>query len=310
MSLTIAILNVNGLNNHLKRRTVFNYCKNLNYDVFFLQETHSTISNAVHWEMEWGGKCIWAHGSSNSKGLAILFNKNNHNMTVEGQLHDNQGRFQIVKVKISSKLLTLCNVYGPNKDNPQFFLDFFAELNNFSSEDKIIGGDFNIVLDNKLDKVNGPKHSNQNAQEAVLTHMKKLGLHDIFRAIHPSKKSFSRFQSNPFTATRIDFFLISKNLIQYTKQCKYLPAVKTDHKLGLIEIALNVPPHSKEYRKMNVSLLENELFVRQTKTAIYDYLINNPIGSVNPHVRWEALKCVIRGHIIKLSSDRKQISRN
>ena len=50
-------------------------------------------------------------------------------------------------------MLCLAKVYGPNNDSPMFFSNFFNDFNNFSSYDVILGGDFNLILNNNLDKM-------------------------------------------------------------------------------------------------------------------------------------------------------------
>ena len=55
------------------------------------------------------------------------------------------GRLQALEIKIQEKLVTILNIYGPNKDE----IDIFEILELYFSthEDKIfiIGGDFNTV---------------------------------------------------------------------------------------------------------------------------------------------------------------------
>lgn len=41
---------------------------------FFLQETHSVITDTPFWSSQWGDKMLFSHGSSHSAGTAILFN--------------------------------------------------------------------------------------------------------------------------------------------------------------------------------------------------------------------------------------------
>ena len=132
-------------------------------------------------------------------------------MSILKTIYDPNGRYQIVKVKLGKEIFTLVNIYGPNNDDPLFFNTFFSKLLHHSNTNIIIGGDFNIVLNNVLDKLNGPKHNNQKAQKEVKDQMKTLNLIDVFRELYPNKKEFTRFQSNSPTATRLDFFLTAKN---------------------------------------------------------------------------------------------------
>ena len=62
------------------------------------------------------------------------------------------GRLQILETEIDEKLFTIINLYGPNKDE----ISLFETLDNFVSDNEektfILGGDFNVVLNENLDK--------------------------------------------------------------------------------------------------------------------------------------------------------------
>ena len=63
--------------------------------------------------------------STNSKGVAILIVPNFEYKIVEF-VPDKEGRFIILTIEIDSKLtLTLVNLYGPNSDDPEWFLNLF-----------------------------------------------------------------------------------------------------------------------------------------------------------------------------------------
>ena len=86
---------------------------------------------------------------------------------------------------------------------------FFSDLNNFSSYDVILRGDFNLSLNNNLDKIVGAsQHSNYKARKVVCSHMRAMNLSDSFRIFHPFMKTFTRIQITPFAASRLDFFCI------------------------------------------------------------------------------------------------------
>ena len=62
-----------GLCNFRKRRTIFLWCRKCKADLVFLQETHSIAATENQWRNEWGAEMISCHGSSNERGVAILF---------------------------------------------------------------------------------------------------------------------------------------------------------------------------------------------------------------------------------------------
>ena len=70
----IVSMNVRGLQDNKKHKEIFVYCKNLDFDIIFMQETHSTPDMQHIWESEWGGKILCAHGDSTACGTAILLN--------------------------------------------------------------------------------------------------------------------------------------------------------------------------------------------------------------------------------------------
>ena len=62
-----------GLGNRLKCKCIFNYLRDKELDVIFLQETHTDNKNIRLYENEWGSKWNVSSGTSNSRGVAILF---------------------------------------------------------------------------------------------------------------------------------------------------------------------------------------------------------------------------------------------
>ena len=66
-------------------------------------------------------------------------------------IKDVNGRFVLIDIEIEGKRFAIVNVYAPNEDKPEFFLDLFSEMSKMQAADKIIVGDFNLVLDEKKD---------------------------------------------------------------------------------------------------------------------------------------------------------------
>ena len=114
----IMSLNVRGLGNGKKRREIFHWLNKEKFDIFLLQETHSTKEKELVWRSEWGHLVHYAHGTSNSKGVCILF-KRKCNYFIHSEVMDPAGRYLILDV--NDQKFTLANVYGPNEDDPGFF---------------------------------------------------------------------------------------------------------------------------------------------------------------------------------------------
>ena len=58
--------------------------------------------------------------------------------------------------------------------------------NNFSDNEIIMGGDFNVVLNGDMDKLNSPQHKNKLAHREITNQMEMFGLSDVFPELHPS----------------------------------------------------------------------------------------------------------------------------
>jgi len=115
---------VKGLGNFRKRRTIFLRSCKRKADLGFLQETHSIAATENQWRNEWGAEMISSHGSSNSRGVAVLF-KNGIDCSFSHKIVGPEGRYIILKACIQYNDYVLINVYAPNKDKGQ--VSFFAK---------------------------------------------------------------------------------------------------------------------------------------------------------------------------------------
>ena len=67
--------NVRGISDSLKRRQIFRYLHEKKVNISFLQETHGTNSCERRWKSEWGGRILYDNGTSDSRGVAIIFDR-------------------------------------------------------------------------------------------------------------------------------------------------------------------------------------------------------------------------------------------
>lgn len=165
-NIKIVSLNCRGLNGCHKRNEVLKFLKEKQYQFFCLQDTHFTETQQRMIYLQWNGESYCSFGTSSSRGVAILFKKN-----IEYKVHkvisDNDGNFLILDLTIQTKRLTLVNLYGPNKDKPEFFENVFEKIAKIGNLSYIICGDFNLIQDEKLDCYNYKKINNPNARKLV-----------------------------------------------------------------------------------------------------------------------------------------------
>ena len=109
-------LNVRGLRNREKGRSIFAYLKNHKANVYFLQETFSNSRDEKVWAAEWGGQIFYSHGSDHSNGVCILIRLIKPNSTLHADVVelDTNGRFIILRLKTQDVAsLNVVNVYAP-----------------------------------------------------------------------------------------------------------------------------------------------------------------------------------------------------
>ena len=64
----------------------------------------------------------------------------------------------------------------------------------------------------------------------ILNNIENFNLTDIWRHLHPQEKQFTYFKLKPKKVfSRLDYFLISDDLIGLTKSSTIIPGFKTDH---------------------------------------------------------------------------------
>ena len=198
------------------------------------------------WSFEWGGKILFSHGTNNSRGVAILF-KNGSNFDVSNVYHDNYGRILSVNFVKDEVNFTLVNVYAPNIESLQ--IDFYDDLCNLVGGDAlnvndriVIGGDFNCILDAKLDKKGGLDKIKQNVVDRIMNIADTFDLVDIWRYNNPNTCKFTWRQPNPLVQCRLDYFLISNSLIENIDNADIFPGLRTDHSAISLDVDIQKDP--------------------------------------------------------------------
>ena len=74
---------------------------------------------------------------------------------------------------LTNMILWLVNIYGPNRDTPNFYWSISDHLSAFNGEFIIMAGDFNLVQEPVLDYFNYNNVNNPEARKALLS-LKKI----------------------------------------------------------------------------------------------------------------------------------------
>jgi len=98
--------------------------------------------------------------SSNSCGIGILI-ANDINIKIVEYKNCVIGRLQILKCEINDTKIALVNVYAPNQNLDKYLKTFEQEVQELGDYSLTIGGDFNVVMDFEMDKLNGRNDTNK-----------------------------------------------------------------------------------------------------------------------------------------------------
>lgn len=309
MHLKICTFNAKGLASKEKRTKLFEFLKLKKYNICLIQEMHCIKNkDEQKWKTEWKHDIILSGNKSNSQGVGILIN-NNINCNILEYNDIISGRLQSLKLEINDETIMFINVYGPNTYD-KHFLDTLQNLivdNN--NETLIIGGDFNVVLNSEIDKLNGKDNTNKQSTHRLNNILENNDLHDIWRLSNPQTKSYTwHSNTKPPIFCRLDYFLVSQNLINTISNCNISPGYRSDHSFVNLNIDLSRSAKGPGYFKFNNNILLNKEYQNIIRNAINETVqINN---AANPNTLWEIIKGTIRNETIKYSAKIKKENEN
>jgi exonuclease III len=179
---------------------------------------------------------MYHHSTGNGRGLIAI----SLNVAVNQCWKDQTENAIIMDVTLDDCKLTLGSVYGPNNTGREFYRFLRDTLTRTNGTYKILGGDWNTVCDNRppqynidiINMVSVPNAVNSNLLDELCT---DFTLSDPYRTLYPTRIDFtySPFGHVRNNRSRIDFFLVTNNLIPMLDECAISSTVTTslfDHK--------------------------------------------------------------------------------
>ena len=289
-SIKVATCNISGLRLKSKRQSVFNWLRQLNYDIIFLQETHCHLKQEVHkWSREWDSQCFWSRGTNRSRGVAVLFNRKQV-YDIRNDIIDNNGRYIIFDLYINETKYKFINIYAPNCEYQR--VQFINNINTWIEPEveTLVSGDFNCTFDNDLDRKNCTGN-NDVGQVDLKELLKNQHLEDVWRRRCPDDRVFSWSRGNK--ASRIDYWLISESLDNQVENVNYFPCIFSDHKIVTLELRTSETKHGKGVWKMNLSCVQSELFKKSFR-PIWENWKKQKYKYENKNIWWDLGKHKIK----------------
>ena len=208
----------------------------------------------------------------------------------------------------------IVNLYAPNveKDKSIFFKILKDKLNQIGvtrNDSIILGGDWNSILDSGIDKSGGRELPRDTITMDMKSLLLELEVTDIWRLKNPMTKRFTYRQRQPLIQSRLDYFMITNNLIDMVKNVQINSSFCSDH--SSISLQLSYLPkqdRGNSFWKFNVSLISDEEYVTNLKQKLrewnteYEYLEDKSL-------KWDLIKYKIRKFSFEYSIKKRKFER-
>jgi len=246
MSLSLMSINARGLKNSVKRKALFLFAKKNKTDFCFFQECHSTANDCSFWRSQWGDNIWLAHGSEHSAGVGIF--RYNFNGNIQNTDLDSSGHFLIMVITKNNHTILIINIYGYNTSvENNMLLDTLEDkiledkishwLNKYPHASLVVGGDFNIAMNNMLDR--WPPRRSGSPNSVLKCLMDKFDLVDVWREQFPNDRQYTWSNKDCSRQSRIDYWLVSRCLTKNRISVNISNTPLTDHKAIYLSIALS-----------------------------------------------------------------------
>jgi len=233
----ILTLNINSIRAHIQ--SFIDILRGGEYDVILVQELKVETANFPHNLFDEFGYNIKVFGQKSWNGVAI-FSKYSVEGAILGLPNFADPNARYIECLVDGRI-RLINVYMPNGENidsPKFpykiewmehFTNHIAQYIN-SPEDVIIGGDFNVAI-NDNDVWNPKNYIGSSisapAARAIMQKWLDAGWLDAWRHLHPDDTGYTWYGYRGFGGSmeknqglRLDYFLMNHSAQKSLKSCE------------------------------------------------------------------------------------------
>lgn len=173
-------------------------------DICLLQETHLRRADWARLRSRWFDCQFFSSLPGKKAGVAVLF-ATHFPGRILGVQTEIPGRVLALRVAVGSYTYTLASLYGPNEGQEGFLRDAISLILEDSSENLIIGGDYNIVQDPTLDRTTQRTGHLGALSASMRGWLVEVGLADALRQRNPTAHDYTFFSAVHQFYTRLDF---------------------------------------------------------------------------------------------------------
>ena len=202
---------------------------------------------------------------------------------------------------------TLCNIYAPNVDSPEFYTSALNMLDTHENPHKIIRGDLNLCFDLEKNK-RGTMYNDFKAVEVLSNYMEQNYMIDLWRVCNPEKYMFTWKRNSPnLVLSRLDYFIITTGTSGWVDNTFIKPGISSDHSLIGIELSPSNIVRGRGFWKFNTRLLDNEEFIGKLIYKVQENIDQN--ANLNPNDKWENIKLTISSFSSKYAANETKNTR-
>lgn len=196
-----------------------------------------------------GGGVARVPGQGKKGGVLTLIRKNPP-YNIGKTDADTEGRGLTVTLNpmetISSRSITITNLYAPNIQHKQFYQSLTDWLLSYPISNHMIGGDFNLTISELEDRKRIKSYtslrptrsqSQDKHQSSILEDfLQHTCLIDCWRSTHPEARDCTHYSKAQNFFSRIDYFLLPTTLPGKLREIEIHGISITDHALISLEI--------------------------------------------------------------------------
>lgn len=302
--------NVNGLRDLVKLKSVFTTAKDCHADIICLQETFWDNDFIDMYSHLWDGHIIYNNCPyDNRKGVAMLISKKCTYVS-NVKYRDEHGRVLKVSFGNGDTEFDVFNVYLPNK-----YLDRITIWKSLSplvlNENTIFAGDINDILDPSLDKSATVKSFCLQGCEFLHMFLNKHNLCDVWRYLNPDKREYSRqqFVEGSLKQSRIDMFLITRNILVNVTNCFIKYTTLSDHNMLLLKLDFHRVERGPGVWIFNNTLLDDPKFCIKVRSFVEED-VKCPLYDLEPLMWWDNLKSKLKRISMYFAKNKCKSERN
>uniref|UniRef100_A0A8C0T5R6 RNA-directed DNA polymerase n=2 Tax=Canis lupus familiaris TaxID=9615 RepID=A0A8C0T5R6_CANLF len=303
--LSIVTLNVNGLNDPIKRRRVSDWIKKQDPSICCLQETHFRQKDTYSLKIKGWRTIYHSNGPQKKAGVAILIS-DKLKFTPKTVVRDEEGHYIILKGSIQQEDLTILNIYAPNVGAAKYINQLLTKVKKYLDNNTLILGDFNLAL-SILDR--SSKHNISKETRALNDTLDQMDFTDIYRTLHPNSTEYTFFSSAHGTFSRIDHILGHKSGLNRYQKIGIVPCIFSGR--NALKLELN---HKKFGRisntwRLRTILPKDERVNQEIKEELKTFMETNENEDTTIQNLWDAAKAVLRGKYIAIQASIQKLER-